>query len=181
MLFTWDTKNLCLIFRWWHIRTTPGLFLSLLAVVAVTAGYEALRQASRRYESWVEKKQDEVPSKLPKHPVSLLPPLLPNSALPEIQTMQITIFFTFAFLFLFVCPLVCLFACQFPLQSPAMNRNAEIQCVLEPLLRTRLSYGQDETRSRLAEGHMSSNPCYMRSKPFMPSCSCEYSKILPVY
>lgn len=61
MLFTWDTNNLCLIFRWWHIRTTPGLILSLLAVVAVTAGYEALRQASRRYESWVAKKQDEVP------------------------------------------------------------------------------------------------------------------------
>ncbi|RFU32023.1 hypothetical protein B7463_g4296, partial [Scytalidium lignicola] len=61
MLFTWDTNNLCIIFRWWHIRTTPGLFLSLLAIVALTAGYEALRQGSRRYESWVAKKQEEVP------------------------------------------------------------------------------------------------------------------------
>jgi len=61
MLFTWNTKNLCIIFRWWHIQTTPGLILSLLAVVALTALYEALRSASRRYENWVEKKTDEVP------------------------------------------------------------------------------------------------------------------------
>ncbi|KAH8815089.1 CTR2 long splice variant [Xylogone sp. PMI_703] len=62
MLFTWDTRNLCIIFRWWHIRTTTGLFLSLLAVVALTAGYEALRQASRQYEAWVAKKYEEVPT-----------------------------------------------------------------------------------------------------------------------
>jgi uncharacterized membrane protein len=65
MLFTWNTENLCIIFRWWHIRSTPGLIFSLLAVVAVTAAYEALRAASRNYESWAVKKQDEVPSKLP--------------------------------------------------------------------------------------------------------------------
>jgi len=62
MLFTWDTNNLCLIFRWWHVKTTPGLILSLLAVVALTAGYEALRQASTRYEAWVAKKQEDAPT-----------------------------------------------------------------------------------------------------------------------
>lgn len=61
MLFTWDTKNLCIIFRWWHIQTTPGLIFSLLAVVALTALYEALRSGSRRYENWVAKRTDEVP------------------------------------------------------------------------------------------------------------------------
>jgi len=61
MLFTWDTNNLCIIFRWWHIRTTPGLIFSLLGVVALTAGYEGLRSASRQYEAWVAKRQEEVP------------------------------------------------------------------------------------------------------------------------
>ena len=63
MLFTWDTNNLCIIFRWWHIQSTVGLIFSLLGVVAITAGYEALREGSRRYEIWVAKKQDDVPSK----------------------------------------------------------------------------------------------------------------------
>ncbi|CZR50922.1 related to a putative low-affinity copper transport protein [Phialocephala subalpina] len=64
MLFTWDTKNLCIIFRWWHVQTTPGLIFSLLAVVALTAAYEALRSASRRYENWVAKRTDEVPPEM---------------------------------------------------------------------------------------------------------------------
>ncbi|EPE36046.1 hypothetical protein GLAREA_05384 [Glarea lozoyensis ATCC 20868] len=62
MLFTWNTKNLCLIFKWWHIRSTPGLIFSLLAVVALTAAYEALRSLSRRYERAVEKRVESTPS-----------------------------------------------------------------------------------------------------------------------
>lgn len=50
MLFTWDTNNLCIVFRQWHIRGPGSLVLSLLAIVAITAGYEALRAAARRYE-----------------------------------------------------------------------------------------------------------------------------------
>ena len=64
MLFTWDTNNLCIVFRWWHIRTTPGLIFSLLAVVALGAAYEALRSVSRRYESYVNKRQEELPSEI---------------------------------------------------------------------------------------------------------------------
>jgi len=55
MLFTWDTNNLCIVFKWWHIRSPASLIFSLLGVVALTAGYEAIRSLSRRYESWVEK------------------------------------------------------------------------------------------------------------------------------
>ncbi|PVH88299.1 ctr copper transporter [Cadophora sp. DSE1049] len=61
MLFTWDTTNLCIVFKWWHIRTTGGLLFSLLAVVALTAAYEAIRSASRRYEHYVTKKAEGVP------------------------------------------------------------------------------------------------------------------------
>jgi solute carrier family 31 (copper transporter), member 1 len=64
MLFTWNTENLCIIFRWWHIRDFATLIFSLVAIVLLTAGYEALREASRRYEKWVEKKTEETPSKL---------------------------------------------------------------------------------------------------------------------
>lgn len=50
MIFTWDTTNLCIIFRQWRITGTMSLILSLLGVVALTAGYEFVREMSRRYE-----------------------------------------------------------------------------------------------------------------------------------
>lgn len=62
MLFTWDTKNLCIVFRQWHVTSTASLVFSLLLVVALTAGYEALRAASRRYEDSVNKRVSSLPS-----------------------------------------------------------------------------------------------------------------------
>ena len=44
MLFTWDTTNLCIVFPSWRITGTLSLIVSLLAVVALTAGYEAIRE-----------------------------------------------------------------------------------------------------------------------------------------
>lgn len=49
MLFTWDATDLCIVFRGWHVTSTLTLFLSLAAVILLTAGYEAVRDASRRY------------------------------------------------------------------------------------------------------------------------------------
>lgn len=63
MLFTWDTNNLCIIFRWWHIQGPISLVFSLLGVVALAALYEALRATSRRYETFAAKQTDEVPRK----------------------------------------------------------------------------------------------------------------------
>jgi len=51
MIFTWDTDNLCIIFKWWRIYSTTSLILSLLGVVLLTAGYELIREMSRKYES----------------------------------------------------------------------------------------------------------------------------------
>ncbi|KAI9830803.1 MAG: hypothetical protein M1826_004437 [Phylliscum demangeonii] len=51
MIFTWDTTNLCIIFRQWRITGRLSLVLSLLGVVVLTAGYELVRELSRRYES----------------------------------------------------------------------------------------------------------------------------------
>lgn len=51
MLFTWDTTNLCIVFKGWRITGTGSLIASLIAIVLLTAGYEAVREASRRYEA----------------------------------------------------------------------------------------------------------------------------------
>ncbi|KAI1489264.1 CTR2 short splice variant [Biscogniauxia mediterranea] len=62
MLFTWDTTNLCIIFRFWHIRGPASLVFSLLAIVAICAGYEALREGTRRYETWIGQAPDAAPN-----------------------------------------------------------------------------------------------------------------------
>jgi len=70
MLFTWNTQDLCLVFRWWHVSDTFTLVLSLLGVVALSAGYEFLRELARRYEARVDASSaptsEEVSSLLPK-------------------------------------------------------------------------------------------------------------------
>ena len=57
MLFTWDTTNLCIIFRQWHVTGSASLVFSLLAVVAICAGYEALREGTRKYELWLSNQE----------------------------------------------------------------------------------------------------------------------------
>ncbi|KUI67378.1 Copper transport protein CTR2 [Cytospora mali] len=62
MLFTWDTTNLCIVFSQWHIRSTAGLLFSLIAVVLIGMGYEALRAGTRRYEIIMNKRMETIPS-----------------------------------------------------------------------------------------------------------------------
>ncbi|PSN63458.1 Ctr copper transporter [Corynespora cassiicola Philippines] len=54
MLFTWSTKDLCIVFEGWHVDGTASLIFSLLAIVLLTAGYEAVREASRRYDLYAK-------------------------------------------------------------------------------------------------------------------------------
>ncbi|KAK1755123.1 Ctr copper transporter family-domain-containing protein [Echria macrotheca] len=61
MLFTWDYKNICVVFRSWQITSPLSLVLTLLGVVAITAGYEALREGIRRYEAAANKRVDTAP------------------------------------------------------------------------------------------------------------------------
>lgn len=65
MLFTWDTTNLCIVFGSWHIRSTASLIFSLLAVVLIGMGYEALRAGSRRYEVVMNERIETYPSMFP--------------------------------------------------------------------------------------------------------------------
>ncbi|KAL2168118.1 hypothetical protein VTG60DRAFT_382 [Thermothelomyces hinnuleus] len=61
MLFTWDTTDLCVVFRQWHITSSFGLVVSLVAIVAICAGYEALREGIRRYEAVLARRVDTAP------------------------------------------------------------------------------------------------------------------------
>jgi hypothetical protein len=64
MLFTWSTKNLCIVFKGWHIRNTFSLIFSLILIIVLCAGYEAVRELSRRYEAALSKRAETpVPSK----------------------------------------------------------------------------------------------------------------------
>jgi len=55
MLFTWDTTDLCIVFRSWHISGTFSLIVAIIGIILLTAGYEAVREATRRYEAYSAK------------------------------------------------------------------------------------------------------------------------------
>ncbi|KAL4782060.1 Ctr copper transporter [Aspergillus varians] len=50
MLFTWSTKNLCIVFSRWRITGPFSLLGSLVVIVILAAGYEGTRQITRQYE-----------------------------------------------------------------------------------------------------------------------------------
>lgn len=51
MLFTWSTRNMCIIFPQWRIQGTGSLIASLFAIILLCAGYEAVRNFTRLYEA----------------------------------------------------------------------------------------------------------------------------------
>ncbi|KXX82032.1 Copper transport protein CTR2 [Madurella mycetomatis] len=61
MLFTWSTDNLCIVFRQWQITSTMSLIISLIAIVAICAGYEAVREGIRQYEAAMSKRAETAP------------------------------------------------------------------------------------------------------------------------
>ena len=67
MLFTWDTTDLCIVFRGWHIHNAASLIGSLIGVILLTAGYELVREISRRYEASTQRRIESLPSKSLSH------------------------------------------------------------------------------------------------------------------
>ncbi|KAL2829724.1 Ctr copper transporter family-domain-containing protein [Aspergillus cavernicola] len=51
MLFTWSTKNLCIVFSRWRVTGPLSLLGSLVVIVLMAAGYEGIRQVTRQYEA----------------------------------------------------------------------------------------------------------------------------------
>ena len=50
MLFTWDTTDLCVVFRWWHVRGPWSLYFTLIGIVLLGMSYELLRLVARKYD-----------------------------------------------------------------------------------------------------------------------------------
>lgn len=95
MLFTWDTTNLCIVFEKWHVYSTAGLLFSLLAVVLIGMGYEALRAGTRRYEVVMSRRIDNVPSESRSLSLSLSSDILhiytqPPAILPKSSQVKST-------------------------------------------------------------------------------------------
>ncbi|KAK2865181.1 hypothetical protein FQN49_003827 [Arthroderma sp. PD_2] len=80
MLFTFSTKNLCIIFPQWRVTGLFTLLLSLMAVVALVAGYEALREFTRRYELSTLAQKDLPSGMYSSSSLALSPCLIPFSA-----------------------------------------------------------------------------------------------------
>lgn len=51
MLFTWSTDNLCVVFKWWHVRTSFDLLVTLAAVVLLGMGYEYTKVIAAKLEA----------------------------------------------------------------------------------------------------------------------------------
>ncbi|CAK9435674.1 uncharacterized protein LODBEIA_P04010 [Lodderomyces beijingensis] len=50
MLFTWNWKNTCVVFKWWHIKTFYGFLISLVVVVLLGMGYEFIKAQFSKWE-----------------------------------------------------------------------------------------------------------------------------------
>lgn len=73
MLFNWDTTNLCIVFRSWHIRGTPSFILSMVAIALLVVGYEALRAYISAYSAKAIRDLESLPSMFNPSPVRISP------------------------------------------------------------------------------------------------------------
>ena len=63
MLFNWDVENVCIVFPQWRVTGWFTFLISLVGVALLTAGYELVRELSRRYESQSAEYLNSLPSK----------------------------------------------------------------------------------------------------------------------
>lgn len=164
MLFTWDTKDLCIVFRQWHIRSTTSLVFSLLAVVLLAIGYEGLRSISHKYELKISQRIDALPRKFSLHP---FPPPQPP-------------------------PLACLFFLLSSVSwdvgadhflPVALHRFVadEKKMMKTNLVLNQLRFSpQDKPRNRRRVSPSSSRLSSTLSRTSTPLCSCTFLTSLPV-
>lgn len=50
MLFTWSPKNLCVVFKWWHVRSQFDFILTFVAVVLLGMGYEYIKSLASKVD-----------------------------------------------------------------------------------------------------------------------------------
>jgi len=83
MLFTWSTKNVCIIFSKWRIQGTGSLIASLLAIILLAAGYEALRSFTRLYETSHAQRLKAFSSAVLVDTEDAVPPITSSNSHPE--------------------------------------------------------------------------------------------------
>ncbi|GMM37725.1 low-affinity Cu transporter [Saccharomycopsis crataegensis] len=49
MLFTWEYQDVCVVFEWWHIKSQFQLLASVVAIIALAAGYEFVKYQYKQY------------------------------------------------------------------------------------------------------------------------------------
>jgi copper transporter 1 len=55
MLFNWQVKDTCIVFRWWHVSGPSSMLVSCIAIFLIAAGFEYIRAYSTMIESrWKE-------------------------------------------------------------------------------------------------------------------------------
>ncbi|EXJ69124.1 uncharacterized protein A1O5_08059 [Cladophialophora psammophila CBS 110553] len=72
MLFNWQVKGLCIVFESWRVTGPMSLLLSLAAIALLTAGYECVREISRRYDERFNARMNAFNTSLPAESSSLL-------------------------------------------------------------------------------------------------------------
>ena len=165
MIFTWDYNNLCVVFRSWRITSVPTLLVSLLAIVVLTAGYEAVREASRQYEERTAARKSALPSKLS----CSLPVPFPSKTLRVHCPSFLPLFFSISSAIPLVCPAVL---------DPSQSRTrAKMVCVCYEKSTAKRAHccGQGKARWRSTSRRRSSRRRFMRCRSFTPSSSCESS------
>ncbi|KIW32956.1 uncharacterized protein PV07_04466 [Cladophialophora immunda] len=72
MLFNWQVKGLCIVFESWRVTGPMSLLLSLVAIALLTAGYECVREISRRYDEKFNARMNALGTSPPAESSSLL-------------------------------------------------------------------------------------------------------------
>lgn len=86
MLFTWSTRNMCIIFPEWRVQGTGSLIASLFAIILLCAGYEAVRSFTRLYEATHTQRLKAFSSSVLAGKFFIIPtpfPLLPSALAPR--------------------------------------------------------------------------------------------------
>lgn len=50
MIFTWDWKNTCVVYKWWHVKTFTQFLFTLVAISVISAGYEFTKYRLAKWE-----------------------------------------------------------------------------------------------------------------------------------
>ena len=50
MIFTWDWKNTCVVYKWWHVKTFGQFLATLVAIALLGGGYEFIKYWFAKWE-----------------------------------------------------------------------------------------------------------------------------------